>query len=172
MGMVAVEQQTFKGLMQHLKNAFQSGETISELISDFYSQAQKKSKSEDAFAEDLQVLVWKIIARKLKFRKDVNEQVKSQYAHKLKDLHYVAIAHSMLQSSDDTESFTQFQICLAMTFGGRSRSGKTGSHTATVEVPHVLYPRRLGSAGYLRTQDKGKEDCSASLANKQPGSSE
>ena len=42
MGMVAEEQQTFEGLIQHLKNAFQSGETISELISNFYSRAQKK----------------------------------------------------------------------------------------------------------------------------------
>ena len=37
MGMVVEEQQTFEGLVQHLKNAFQSGETISELISNFYS---------------------------------------------------------------------------------------------------------------------------------------
>ena len=71
--------------MQHLKNAFQSGKTISELISDFYGQAQKKSESKDAFADDLQVLVQKIIARKPEFRKDANEQLKSQYAHKLKD---------------------------------------------------------------------------------------
>ena len=94
--------------MQHLKNAFQSGKTISRLISDFYSWAQKKSKSEDAFADDLQVLVWKIIARNLEFRKDANEQLKSQYAHKLKDLYYAVIADSMLLSLVDTESFTQF----------------------------------------------------------------
>ena len=118
MGMVTEEQQTFKGLVQHLKNAFQSGKTISELISDFYGWAQKKSKSKDAFAVNLQVLVWKIIARKLEFRKDANEQLKSQYAHKLKDPYYAEIAHNMLQSSDDTESFTQFQGHLAMTFGG------------------------------------------------------
>ena len=43
--------------MQHLKNAFQSGKTISEVISDFYSQAQKKKESEDVFVDDLQVLV-------------------------------------------------------------------------------------------------------------------
>ena len=98
MGMVVEEQQTFKGLVQHLKNALQSGETISKLISDFYGQAQKKSESEDAFMDDLQVLVWKIIARKPEFRKDANEQVKSQYAHKLKDPYYAAIACSMLQS--------------------------------------------------------------------------
>ena len=42
MGMVVDEQQTFEGLIQHLKNAFQSGETTSELISDFYARAQKE----------------------------------------------------------------------------------------------------------------------------------
>ena len=108
MGMVVEDQQTFKGLVQHLKNTFQSGKTISELISDFYGWAQKKSKSKDAFADDLQVLVWLIIARKPEFRKDASEQLKSQYAHKLKDPYYTAIAHSMLQSLDDTESFMQF----------------------------------------------------------------
>ena len=108
MGMVAEDKQTFEGLIQHLKNAFQSGKTISKLISDFYSQAQEKNKSEDVFVDNLQVLVWKIIARRLEFRKDANEQLKSQYAHKLKDPYYVAIACSMLQSSDNMECFTKF----------------------------------------------------------------
>ena len=104
------------------------------MISDFYSQAQKRNESEDAFADDLQVLVWKIIARKPEFRKDAKRQLKSQYAHKLKDPYYAAITHSMLQSLDNMESFTKFWGCLAMTFGGCSRLGNTGSHTAAVEV--------------------------------------
>ena len=115
------EQQTFKGLVQHLKKAFQSGKTISELISNFYGWAQKKSESKDIFVDELQVLVWKIIARKPELRQDANEQLKSQYAHKLKDPYYAAIAHSMLQSLDDSESFTQFWGCLAIMFGGQSR---------------------------------------------------
>ena len=108
MGMVAEDQQTFEGLIQHIKNTFQSGETISEPISNFYGWAQKKNKSEDVFADDLQVLVQKIIARKPEFRTDANEQLKSQYAHKLKDPFYAEIACSMLQSSDSMESYTQF----------------------------------------------------------------
>ena len=56
-GMVAEEQQTFKGLVQHLKNAFQSGKTTSKLISDFYGWAQKKNISKEAFADELQILV-------------------------------------------------------------------------------------------------------------------
>ena len=138
MGMVTEEQQTFEGLIQHLNNAFQSGKTTSKLISDFYGQAQKKNESKEAFADELQILVCKIIARKLEFRQDANEQLKSQYAHKLKDPYYVAIARSMLQSSEDLESFTQFQGCLVMTFGGRSRLGKTSSHTATIEASSCI----------------------------------
>ena len=66
MGMVADEQQTFEGLVQHLKNAFQSRET-SKLTSDFYARAQKKNESEEAFVDELQILVCKIIARKPEF---------------------------------------------------------------------------------------------------------
>ena len=61
MGMITDDQQTFDGLVNHLKNAFQSGETVSELISDFYGQHQKKNELKDAFADDLQILVRKII---------------------------------------------------------------------------------------------------------------
>ena len=92
MGMIADEQQSFDGLVNHLKNAFQSGETVSELISDFYGHHQKKNELEDAFTDDLQILVWKIIAPKPSFRAEANEQLKSQYAHKLHDQYYAAIA--------------------------------------------------------------------------------
>ena len=37
MGMIADDQQSFDGLVNHLKHAFQLGETVSKLISDFYS---------------------------------------------------------------------------------------------------------------------------------------
>ena len=138
------DQQTFEGLVQHLKNAFQSGETISELISDFYARAQKKNESEEAFADDLQILVCKIIARKPEFREDANEQLKSQFAHKLKDPYYAAIARSMLQSSGDSETFTQFWGHLAMMFGGRSKSGKTSSHTAAIETSSYVILEEAG----------------------------
>ena len=62
MGMIADEQQSFDGLVTHLKNAFQSGETVSELISDFYGRSQQKNELDDAFADNLQILVQKIIA--------------------------------------------------------------------------------------------------------------
>ena len=109
MGMTADDQQTFNGLVNHLKNAFQSGETVSELINDFYGCHQKRNESEDVFTNDLQILVRKIIARKPSFRAEANEQLKHQYAHKLHDQYYTAIAHSALQTSNHMETFTQFR---------------------------------------------------------------
>ena len=106
--MTADDQQTFNGLVNHLKNAFQSGETVSKLISDFYGSHQKSNELEDVFADDLQILVRKIIAHKPSFRAEANEQLKHQYAHKLYDQYYAAIAHSALQTSDHMETFTQF----------------------------------------------------------------
>ena len=134
MGMITNEQQSFDGLVNHVKNAFQSGETVSELISDFYSHHQKKNESEDAFVDDLQILVRKIIAHKPSFRAEVNEQLKNQYAHKLHDQYYVAITQSVLQTSNPSETFTQFRCHLALTFGSQSWSGKVSSRTAAIET--------------------------------------
>ena len=132
--MIADDQQTFDGLVNHLKHAFQLGETVSELISDLYGQHQKKNELEDAFADDLQILVRKIITHKPSFRAEANEQLKHQYAHKLHDQYYAAIAHSVLQTSDPMETFTQFQGRLALTFGSCSRLGKVSSQTAAIET--------------------------------------
>ena len=54
MGMVAKEYQSSKGLIDHLHDAFQYGETLSELISDFYGWSQKARETKDTFADDLQ----------------------------------------------------------------------------------------------------------------------
>ena len=101
--------------------------------------------------DELQILVHKIIARKPEFRKDANEQLKSQYAHKLKDTYYAAIAHSMLQSLEDSESFAQFRGHLAMTFGGRSRLGKTSSHTAAIKTSSYVISKETGEHRLSKT---------------------
>ena len=108
MGMVAKEDQSFEGLIDHLHDAFQSGKTLSELISDFFGQSQKARETEDNFADDLQVLARKIIVYKPSFHKEDNQQLKAQYVHKLQDQYYAAIAHGALQSSPEEESFTRF----------------------------------------------------------------
>ena len=92
MGMITNDQQTSDSLVNQLKSTFQSGETISELISNFYGHHLRKNESEDVFANDQQILVRKIIAHKPSFRAEANEQLKHQYAHKLHDHYYTTIA--------------------------------------------------------------------------------
>ena len=67
LGMYPEEEQSFQGLIDHLTAAFQSGETENSLIRDFYNCIQKPKESGDAFANELQILVRKIIARKPEF---------------------------------------------------------------------------------------------------------
>ena len=62
--MIVDDQQTSDGLVNHLKSVFQSVETNSKLISDFYGKQQRKNELQDVFVDDLQILVRKIIACK------------------------------------------------------------------------------------------------------------
>ena len=149
------------------KIAFQSGETVSELISDFYGHHQKRTELEDAFADDLQVLVRKIIGQKPSFRAKANEQLKHQYAHKLHDQFYAAIAHSMLQTSDPMETFTQFCGRLALTFGSCSRSGKISSQAAAIETTaSTISEVSCKSLSCWRIPDRGR----IKLTSRQPRS--
>ena len=154
MGMIADDQQSFDGLVNHLKNAFQLGETVSELISDLYGCHQKKNELEDAFADDLQILVRKIIACKPSFRAEANKQLKSQYAPKLHNQYYAAIAHSVLQTSDPLETFTQFWGWLALTFGSHSKLGKVSSQTAAIEATASMISEVLQEPKLLKNSQQ------------------
>ena len=44
MGMVVEEDQSFKGLIEHLCDTFQSRKTLCELITDFFGQFQKPER--------------------------------------------------------------------------------------------------------------------------------
>ena len=134
MGMIVEDQQTFDGLVNHLKSAFQLGETISELISDFYACYQRRNESENVFADDLLILVRKIITCKPSFMAQANKQLKHQYAHKLHDQYYTAIAHSTVQTFDHTESFTQYCGDLVLTFSSHSKSGKISAQATSIEA--------------------------------------
>ena len=132
--MTVDDQETFDGLVNHLKIAFQSGETVSELISNFYSKHKRKKELEDAFVDDLQILVRKIIAPKTPFRAEANEQLKHQHVLKMYDQCYAATAYSALQTSDHMESFTRFHGHLALTFGSQSKLGKISSQATVIET--------------------------------------
>ena len=142
MGMVDEEDQSFEGLIDHLCDAFQPGETCSELISHFYGWSQKTRETEDTFADDLQVLARKIIVQKPSFRKEANQQLKAQYAHKLQDECYAAMAHSALQSSLEEESFKGSHGYLVTMFGGCARqsqsSASSGATSSSIETNVIL----------------------------------
>ena len=50
LGLTPKQEQSFQGLIDHLSLAFQSCETVSSLIADFYNQCQRTRETEDAFA--------------------------------------------------------------------------------------------------------------------------
>ena len=79
-------------------------------------------------------LVRKIIAHKPSFRAEANEQLKNQYVHKLHNQYYAAIAHSVLQTSNPSETLTQFLGQLELTFGSHSKLGKVSSQTVAIET--------------------------------------
>ena len=56
LGLNPKEEQSFQGLIDHLSLAFQSCKMVGSLIADFYNQSQKTWETEDAFADELQVL--------------------------------------------------------------------------------------------------------------------
>ena len=147
-GMVAEEDQSFEGLIDHLCDAFQLGEALSELISNFYGWSQKTRETEDTFANDLQVLARKIIVQKPSFRKEDNQQLKAQYMHKLWDQYHTAIACRALQSSPEEESFTWFWGHLVMMFGGCTRQSQSSASSATtsssIETNVILIKEEKG----------------------------
>ena len=64
LGMHSEVEQSLQGLIDQLSAAFQSGETENSLIGDLYDCIQKTNESKDAFSDEQQILVRKIIARK------------------------------------------------------------------------------------------------------------
>ena len=133
LGMYPEKEQYFQGLIDHLTTAFHSGETVNSLIGDFYNSTHKPKESEDAFADELQILVRKIIATKPEFYLQANEAVKHQYAHKLKDQYYGAIARNYLLTSPKKQSFTPFWRHFALTFRKRGKND-TKAHVRTAAI--------------------------------------
>ena len=100
---------------------YTSCEMVSSLITDFYNQFQKTRETEDVFADELQVLVRKIMACKPKFINDANQALKHQFTQNLRDPYFGVIARGQCLSSPDSESFTQFWGRLALMFNSRGK---------------------------------------------------
>ena len=121
LGLTPKEEQSFQGLIDHLSLVFQSCETVSSLIADFYNQFQKTRETEDAFADELQILVRKIVAQKPEFIHEANQALKHQFAQNLRDPYFGVVARGQCLSSPDSESFTQFRGRLALMFNSQGK---------------------------------------------------
>ena len=126
LGLIPEQEQSFQGLIDHLSLAFQSCETVSSLIADFYNWCQRTRETEDAFVDKLQILVRKIIARKLEFINEANQALKHQYAQNLGDPYFRVVARGQCLSSPDSKSFTQFRGRLALMFNSQGNNNMLG----------------------------------------------
>ena len=133
LGLTPENKQSFQGLRDHLGLAFQSWETVSSLIGDFYNWSQKARNTKDTFANELQVLVRKIVALKPDFLGEVNQALKHQFAHNLWEPYFRVVARGQCMTSPNSESFTQFWGHLVMMFGSRGKCSKA-AHTTSVAV--------------------------------------
>ena len=131
MGLTPKGEQSLQGLIDHLNLAFQSCEMVSSLIADFYNQSQKTRETGDIFADELQVLVRKIVACKPEFISKANQALKHQFAQNLKDPYFGVIARGQCLSSPDSKSFTQFWGQLVLMFNTRGKCAKAVSTTST-----------------------------------------
>ena len=94
---------------------------VSSLIADFYNQSQKIQETKDAFADELQVLVQKIVALKPEFIGEANQALKHQFTQNLRDPYFAVVARGQSLSSPDSKSFTQFWGRLALMFNSQGK---------------------------------------------------
>ena len=149
LGLTPKQEQSFQGLIDHLSLTFQSCKTVSSLIADFYNQCQRTRETEDAFADELQILVRKIIARKLEFIHKANQALKHQYAQNLRDPYFRVVARGQCLSFPDSKSFTQFRGRLALMFNslGKQQHARVNVTSTAVESgdsEHLSHNSRQG----------------------------
>ena len=103
---------SYQDLLKHLSVAFQGGDDEANLLAEFYSHAQKVKESEEAFADELQILAHKVIVKKPDFRVNLDTTLKQCYASQLLDRNSASIAKTLLVQTSKC-SFTEFHNELA-----------------------------------------------------------
>ena len=107
---------SYQDLLRHLSVAFQGGDDKANLLVEFYSCGQKLKESEEAFADELQILAHKVIFKKPDFRNNLDTTLKQHYASQLFDCNSVSIAKTLLVQMQQC-SFTEFHNKLARVLG-------------------------------------------------------
>ena len=117
---------TYQDLLKHLSITFQGGDEEANLIAEFYSRGQKTKETEEAFADELQILARKVMTRKPNFRQDLDSTLKQRYASQLSDKHSASIAKTLLKQMPKI-SFTEFRNELSRVLGTRQRAAAKAS---------------------------------------------
>ena len=97
----------YQDLLKHLSVTFQGGDDEVNLLVEFYSHGQKAKESEEAFADELQILARKVISKKPDFQINLNSTLKQRYASQLYDHNNASIAKTLLIQMPKV-SFTKF----------------------------------------------------------------
>ena len=121
-------------MLQHLGLAFQGGNDEANVLAEFYSRRQYSKESEEAFADELQLLARKVISKKPDFRVNLDTTMKQWYASQLYDRSNASIAKALLLQMPNV-SFTQNRNELARVLGTRQRSNKAVSSKSVVATP-------------------------------------
>ena len=106
----------YQELLEHLSMAFQGGNDEANVLTEFYSHAQKLRESEEAFADELQLLSQKVISKKSEFRQNLDATLKQHYANQLFGHNNASIVKTLLLQMPMV-TFTQFHNELARVLG-------------------------------------------------------
>ena len=112
---------TYEDLLKHLSIAFQGGDDEASLLAEFYSRVQKTKETEEAFADELQILARKVIVKKPDFRVNLDSTLKQRYASQLLDRNSASIAKTLLVQMSKC-SFTEFRNELARVLDTRRKA--------------------------------------------------
>ena len=95
-------------LIEHLRTTFESSETFSSLVGDFYSLIQQPQETEDQFANGLQILGQKVISIRPSWKEEANEALKTQFASQLCEPYLAALPCNLLKTQGQKMNFMQF----------------------------------------------------------------
>ena len=126
---------SYQDLLRHLSVAFQGGDDEANLLAEFYSHGQKVKESEEAFADELQILTCKVIIKKPDFHINLDSTLKQRYASQHFDHNSVSIAKTLLVQMQQC-SFMEFHNELAWVLGTRQHAISKAS-TKTVSTKSV-----------------------------------
>ena len=121
------EHPTFDTLMKELAAVYSPTDDDASLMSEFYGRKQLTKETDDAFAEELQLLAHKIINAKPSFKAEVNNALKQQFANGLRDSYHQISARNILQSKPQL-TFTEFRTEMSMILRSRAKHPRDSSN--------------------------------------------